>query len=185
MDYTDTFSGKRIFPFAPEVEQISILDIAHALSNICRFGGHTKEFYSVAQHSILVSQHCDPTDALWGLLHDASEAYIGDLTKPIKQLEELKPYRDAEDRLHRVISIKFKLSETIPESVKRADKVMLMTEKRDLMKAADLRVKQNIDIKPLPKRIIPLPPKTSEQLFMERFNSLMSLAETAHPQFGG
>src|ERR1017187_10636100 len=74
-----TFSGIHFWPLLPNPADIRIEDIAHALSNQCRFAGHAREFYSVAEHSVRVSQLCPPEDALWGLLHDASEAYLTDV----------------------------------------------------------------------------------------------------------
>lgn len=71
-DWIATFTGGVFFPLAPRVEDVRISDIAHALSMLCRFAGHTRGFYSVAQHSVLVSRLCSQQDALWGLLHDAS-----------------------------------------------------------------------------------------------------------------
>jgi len=73
-DWFQTYTGKKVFAFEPRGIDISITDIAYALSNVCRFGGHSL-FYSVAQHSVLVSQVCDPEHALIGLLHDSSHAY--------------------------------------------------------------------------------------------------------------
>src|ERR1035441_1601867 len=94
-----TFSGVRFWPLIPNPADIRIEDIAHALSNQCRFGGHTREFYSVAEHSVRVSQLCTPENALWGLLHDASEAYLSDVTAPITELPQLEAYRAAERSL--------------------------------------------------------------------------------------
>lgn len=104
--YIETSSGKAFYPYNPAAEQIDINDIAHAISQLCRFGGHSKQFYSVAQHSILVSKYLrdngeSPVIQLYGLLHDATEGYMVDLPTPIKQL--LPDYRAAEDRLHDII----------------------------------------------------------------------------------
>src|ERR1039457_118422 len=86
--FIGTFSGLRFWPLDPNPEKILIDDIAHALAHQCRFGGHASRFYSVAEHSVHVSRLCPPEDALWGLLHDASEAYLVDLPRPLKQLPE-------------------------------------------------------------------------------------------------
>jgi uncharacterized protein len=133
-DWIQTFSGLVMYPLDPRVSEICIEDITHALSNLCRFTGHTKTFYSVAEHSVRVSWECDPADALWGLLHDASEAYLADMSRPMKRSPGFGPiYMEAEARLMRVICLKFGLSPECPESVKVADTRLLMTEKRDLM----------------------------------------------------
>ena len=81
-----TTTGRQFWPASPDPEQIQIEDIAHALSNLCRFGGHTREFYSVAQHSVLVSQNVPDDLRLVGLMHDATEAYCGDMIRPLKNV---------------------------------------------------------------------------------------------------
>ena len=118
--WIQTYSGGKFFPLSPESEGITIEDIAHALSNLCRFAGHVKRFYSVAQHSVLVSHYCDPIDALVGLLHDASEAYLLDMPRPLKKSGYFEAYLEAEDRLMRVIEKKFGI-QPMTESVHRAD----------------------------------------------------------------
>ena len=133
-DWIQTFSGKKMFPLNPQPDQISILDIAHALACECRFTGHCREFYSVAQHSVLVSKQVPERDALWGLLHDASEAYLCDFARPLKRHSKLGDlYREAENRLMAVICEVFGLPPTMPESVKIADTRMLLTERDELM----------------------------------------------------
>jgi hypothetical protein len=119
-----------IDPLNPRPEDISIMDIAHALANTCRFNGHCSEFYSVAQHSFLVSSHVPPRAALWGLLHDAAEAYIGDIIRPIKILSEAAGLVAVEEALARVIREKF--GAIIYPEVAEADDRMLVTEMRAL-----------------------------------------------------
>jgi uncharacterized protein len=127
--WMQTYSRVRFDPLNPHPSQINIEDIAHALSMICRFGGHARRFYSVAEHSVLVSRHCAPEDALAGLLHDAAEAYVGDLIRPIKHLPALAPYRDAEDWLLEIILEREGLAHVLPESVKFADNAVLAAER--------------------------------------------------------
>ena len=82
--WIQTYTGKKFFPMNPKTEDLDIIDIAHALSMKCRFVGHTKQFYSVAQHSVIVSWNC--SNPHLGLLHDAAEAYLPDVPAPIKDL---------------------------------------------------------------------------------------------------
>lgn len=129
--WIQTASDGQFFLDVPRVEDVKIEDIAHALSNLCRFTGHVRRFYSVAQHSVLVSFECDREDALAGLLHDATEAYVGDVSSPLKSM--LPEYRAIEARVWRVIAARFGLPDELPESVRHADAVLLATEKRDLL----------------------------------------------------
>src|SRR5262249_40412991 len=107
--YLQTVSGRRLDPFTPDLEQIDVADIATALANQCRFGGHTRVFYSVAQHSCLVTDVLrerggSATELRWALLHDASEAYLVDLPHPIKHRSELgRLYAEAEAGLQQAI----------------------------------------------------------------------------------
>ncbi len=131
-DWITTFTGKRFYPLDPKVKEIDVNDIMHALSNQCRFAGHCTEFYSVAQHCVLVSHMCDPQDALWGLIHDASEAYLVDVPSPMKKSATFEAYRKAEKRVMDTICEAFGLPSDGPPSVKAADKRVLATEARDL-----------------------------------------------------
>lgn len=127
-----TYTGKQ-FDFAdPQPDQIVIEDIAVSLSRTVRFRGMTIEPYSVAQHSVLVASLVPPEDALWGLLHDAAEAYVGDLPKPIKH-HMGRAFRAVEDRILQVIGETFGLSWPVPDSVAVADRQMLVTEVERLM----------------------------------------------------
>lgn len=133
-DWIQTYSGIEFYPCDPRPDEVRIKDIAHALSMQCRFTGHCRRFYSVAEHSVHVSHVCDPADALWGLLHDASEAYLCDLSRPVKKHSELgRIYEGLEAQLMLTISCAFDLSPMQPESVEDADKRMLYVEARDLM----------------------------------------------------
>jgi len=168
--WIQTFSGRKFFPLSPNASDISLLDIAHALSNICRFTGHTKEFYSVAQHCVLVSYICDSKDAIAGLLHDASEAYLSDIARPLKHSGSFEEYRKIEKHLQSMIFQKFGLSLEEPEGVKRADNILLATEARDLLSPLNEDWVQSA--KPLPFTITPLSPKEAKALFLDRFDEL-------------
>ena len=127
-----TYTGKKFFPLDPRPEDIDIYDIAHALSNQCRFAGHCTGFYSVAQHCVLVSLMCPEEDAMWGLMHDATESYLIDVPSPLKKCPEFSFYREAEANLMAVICDVFRLSRDEPPSVKLVDKRILATEARDM-----------------------------------------------------
>jgi hypothetical protein len=126
-----TFTGKLVDLANFTEADVRLPDIAHALSLINRYTGHTTAPYSVAQHSVMVSHLCRPEDAAWGLLHDASEAYLGDVARPLKAL--LPDYVELEHHVQRTIGKHFGLSWPIPESVKAADSMALLAEKRVLL----------------------------------------------------
>lgn len=169
------FSHRAFYPFAPDLNDINIQDIAHALSCICRFGGHCSEFYSVAQHSVSVSLILEALDgklaASYGLLHDASEAYIGDVPRPLKISSHYAFYRDVESSIQDLIYRRFALSpSTVPELLRYADNLMLATEKRDLMDP------EASPWEGLPAtaqdKIEPMSPREAENAFLARANYL-------------
>ncbi len=171
--YFRTFRGKRVHPLSPQPDEIDIDDVARSLSQQCRFLGHTDAFYSVAQHSVLVSQHVPHDDALWGLLHDASEAYLCDLPSPIKREPEMRIYRIAEDRLMACIAQKFGLAAEMPESVRRADRLILATEFRDVTTVDDPAwITTECGVEPLADVIFPWPAAVAEENFLRRFVEL-------------
>ena len=136
-DWIQTYTGRQFWPLSPRAEDIDVLDIAHALSNLCRFGGHCTQFYSVAQHSVLVSQVCEEMAsevtgaALWGLLHDASEAYLADVPRPVKPY--LAGYEELETQLLKTVAERFDLPWPVPRTVKWIDNAILMDEMEQLM----------------------------------------------------
>lgn len=118
-----TYTGKRINLFNINAADICIVDISHHLSQTCRFGGATQEFYSVAQHSVHVSAILADEYQLWGLLHDAAEAYVGDVIRPVKYA--LPDFQQLEKEVLCYISKAFELDWPIPEAVKMADETVL------------------------------------------------------------
>ncbi|MCC6777840.1 MAG: hypothetical protein IT537_14595 [Hyphomicrobiales bacterium] len=173
-DYFRTHTGRHVHPLDPKADEISIFDIARSLSHLCRFLGHTTAFYSVAQHSVLVSQFVPPEDALWGLLHDATEAYLADLPAPIKRDAQMTTYRLAEGRLMVTICRRFGLRPEMPRSVMMADKAVLATEFRDVTTMNDLRwIKDECGVPPVPNlRIEPLMPNQAKRAFLDRWVEL-------------
>jgi hypothetical protein len=170
--FIGTFSGLRFWPLDPDPAKILIDDIAHALAHQCRFGGHASKFYSVAEHSVHVSRHCLPEHALWGLLHDASEAYLVDLPRPLKLLPEFAAYREAERRLQRAVSVRFGLAPEQPASVTAADDKMLWIEAHSLLGSMPVEVIR--DTRPPFEITDPLLPVEAERLFLSRFKELES-----------
>jgi len=130
-DWMQTHSGTAFWPLDPLPEDVSITDIAHALSHLCRYAGHTHNFYSVAQHSVLVSRNLPAEHAMWGLLHDAAEAYVVDIPRPLKRY--LKGYAQIEAGVLRAIAQHFELPPEIPAEVKRVDNAILADESVQLM----------------------------------------------------
>ena len=208
-DWLQTFSGKSLYPFDIRPEDIDINDIAHALSLMCRFNGHCKEFYSVAEHSVRVAWHmenkyreyglCTPTPdktSIYGLTHDMQEFILCDFPRPLKR--NFPEYKKLEKDVYECILKKFGLStdfDNIPcfdnyglsngnkacyfptrnfipvnEAVKKADNILLATEKRDLME----REPQDwhLDAEPLDERIVPYSSKDAERLFLSEFYRL-------------
>jgi 5'-nucleotidase len=172
-----TCSGLKFYPTAPKASEVKIRDIAHALALVCRFGGHVKEPYSVAQHSVLVSrQLCnyEPTNTLlqmYGLLHDASEAYIGDMVRPLKV--QMPLFLEIEERLMKVIYKAFKLpklSEREERLLKRADNELLLAERRDILVYTTHR--WHIPEKPAAVDIDPWNWVRAESEFMQRYKFL-------------
>jgi len=146
--------------------------VAHALSQLCRFTGHTKVFYSVSEHCCHVHDLLEPELQIQGLLHDAHEAFVGDVSSPLKML--LPDYKLVERRAEHSLRRKFGLPDLLHPDVKEADLIMLATERRDLIDL-DPHAWQILDgIDPLPWRLLswyrrPWSPARAKREFLKRF----------------
>jgi hypothetical protein len=179
--WIQSYTGMKVHPLNLQPEQIRIEDIAHALSMQCRFAGHCREFYSVGEHSVRLAAQLQregrtSEECLWGLLHDASEAYLQDITRPVKRSSIMQGYLEVEARACEAICVKFGLSPEQPECVTVADHRMLATELRDLLGPppdvwTDL---QRIDAQPYPWKIDPWGRRMVEISFMEKFHRYAS-----------
>lgn len=164
------------FDFAdPKPEQIVVQDIAWGLANTCRFNGQCNRFYSVAQHSVLASHIVPPEHALAALLHDAAEAYTGDMVKPLKNL--LPDFKIVEARVEAAIFDKFGLPHEMSPEIKLADLRLLRTEQRDLTAGAGDNWNGLDEYEPLPERIIAFAPWRAYRYWFERFWALTGSSE--------
>lgn len=155
----------------PEKNIITIEDIALSLSNICRFGGQVKEHYSVAQHSVYVSYAIEEQYAMDGLMHDAAEAFLGDIPTPFKNL--LSDYKIFETQHEADIFARFGLDYPMVDAVKVADKAVFCAEVRD-MKPKHTHWDGYCNIIPFEDKIIPWSNKVAYRMFLDRFFELLS-----------
>ena len=164
--WMETYTGKRVNPLDMNVSDVDIEDITHALSQICRYGGHCHKFYSVAEHSIRVAVKVKENLRLAALLHDAAEAYLGDVIRPLKHCFPM--LSEAEARAQNIIYKAFGISLTYMEvnAIKIVDNVLIATEARDLM--VNSATWNNLPT-PLPETITPIPMHQVRSIFLEKF----------------
>jgi uncharacterized protein len=174
-NWIQTYTGRKFHLFDPQPDEICIEDIAHALAMQCRFAGHTRFHFSIAQHCYILSLlGKDILQCFQLLMHDASEAYLVDVPRPLKP--DLTNYYEIEDRIMTVIAAKFGFDWPMTPEVKRMDTQMLFTERNQLLirvEAADWM--KGFDEKDYPAFPITLPaiePFRAEQLFLSRFTEL-------------
>lgn len=174
--WNQTFSGLAFDLVKPDRSMVSIKDIAQSLANLCRFNGHCRRFYSVAEHSLYVSRAVPRPYALQGLLHDATEAYVGDMVAPLKSI--LVDFKEVESRVREAVCARFGLAVEMPWEVQIADKRMLSTEleylllppPRDwgtMLEACELH-----EIGLCHPNQMGLPPREAHRRFLERFAEL-------------
>lgn len=168
--YIGTFSGLRFWPLLPNPDAILLADIAHALVHQGDLAA-TPRSSTRSRSTPLTSADSGLLEhALSGLLHDASEAYVVDLPRPLKLLPEFAPYREAERRLQRAVAVRFGLPEDQAASVTEADDTMAWIEAHSLLDSAAVEVIR--DERPAFEIMDPLPPVEAERLFLSRFKEL-------------
>lgn len=179
MTYTDrkgdwmiTYTGKRFYPLDPRAEDIDIVDIAHALSLTNRFNGHTEFPYSVAQHSLKVSLFVTDGQFLGGLLHDAAEAYVNDMVRPVKQY--LVEYKAIENGILNVIEQKYNVNTRTPQ-IKLADNSALVTEASQLCSGESWYYDSHWPT-PFPYTIHPRNWESVQEEFLERFEQIATFS---------
>jgi len=168
-----TFTGRLVNPLDLKPEDVDIVDIAHHLARIGRYTGATRgDFaYSVAQHSVSVSLLC-PENRLWGLLHDASEAYLNDIARPLKYAPSFAAYKEFEALAMAAIATRFGLQMPEPKEVKWADNKVLATEYRDLMSDGSEFHTSFLETLPEPmnRTIVPWEPNKAEEAFLYQYD---------------
>ncbi len=163
-----THTGKRFDLFEPDADMIDPRDIAHSLANLCRFNGHTREFYSCIVAELVSEEH-----KLVALLHDATEAYLGYMTRPLKQW--MHAYQDFEDWTWRRVCERFDIPTELPACVHQADLIALATERRDLMPADPAIWDCLIGIEPMAETIRPWSATEARLTFHQRLMDQLAI----------
>lgn len=169
-DWLQTYTGRAFWPLDPRPEEVDPVDIAHALGMICRYAGHVRSYYSVAEHCVLMSRAVTPRHALWALLHDATEAYLLDLPRPVKYA--IPQYREIEDQLMAVICRRFALDPVPPAEIKEADTRILVDERHALLGPPPLPWKSTENVAALGVTIRCWTPAQAAAAWLDRFTEL-------------
>lgn len=169
-DWIQTYRGGQFWPLDPRALEIDVFTIAHALAHLCRFGGHCLRFYSVAEHCVLLSRAVPPEHALAALLHDAAEAYLVDVPRPIKRM--LPTYMAAEHAIEAAIAERFGLDAHLPPIIAEADRRILTDEAAQNM--APPPVPWSTQAEPLGVVLECWPPQRAEVEFLDRFMILQA-----------
>ena len=170
--WMQTFTGRAFRPWHAGPDDIDPRDIARSLSMQCRYNGHVSRFYSVAEHAVLMTQwfyeQGDRESALWALLHDAAEAYIGDMVRPLKITDEMQAYRELDDTLTGLIAFRFGANGlSMPDAVRAADNRILLDERAVLLGAPAQPWHQDTDgTQPLGVTIAGFDPYTAEDRWL-------------------
>lgn len=173
--YVPTFSGRRLHPFSPAPQDILLKDIIHGLSNLSHYFARSLEYYSIAQHCVLVSLHCEPGAKLHSLLHHAEEAYLGVMPLPMQSCGYFRRYRSARSHLREAIFAKFKAPLPWPNSVAQADMLIMATEERDLIphQITEKRHQKKWGKRGLPQTITPWSPAEAANRLALRFHQVL------------
>lgn len=187
--WMQTYSGRKFFPLEPSADDIELIDVAHGLAYTCRYGGHTKRYYSVAEHCVLVSEIIErdakasgmPANtvqalALEALLHDSAEAFVGDMVRPLKHQPEMVEFRNAEAKIEDCVRAAFNIIST-PESrkiIKIVDDRILVDEIRALMPNPTMYLETDTlrGVEPLGVPVHGWPPEYAQAKFLERYREL-------------
>jgi hypothetical protein len=174
-----TYTGKSVDLLNPDPAQICIEDIAHHLSQLNRYNGGCPHPFSVAQHSLYVAEILPPELKLWGLLHDAPEAYLGDLVSPAKRIEQLAAvFKPIEAGIMAAVATAFGLATVDYAPIKRADKavqaveMVVLNDWPDLVEIDDLPPLAAIEIEERPWQEV-------EREFMAAFRAFNRLCKAA------
>jgi len=171
--WMQTFTGVQYYPYDPRPEDFNLEDIAHALSMLCRFNGHSDFFYSVAQHSTVMSTKVSKENRLWALFHDAAEAYLGDLIRPVKRGSALGiEFSALEDHTLSMIAERFDLPWPIPDEIHEADNRMLATEARDVL-GGQVRDWNLGGAEPYTKVLVEWTPQMAKTLFLHQYDQIL------------
>lgn len=165
-----TYTGRQFWPMDPDPDDVDPTDIAHALAHLCRYNGHVARFYSVAEHCLLLSHAVAPRNALWALLHDATEAYVGDMIRPLKW--HIPDFSRVEDGVMDSIAQRFGLAGPMPAEVKAADSRILLDERAALLtlSAHPWAVE---DLEPLGVAVQGLEPPQAKASYLARLHELV------------
>ena len=162
-------SGAWLDLLAPNTSNFTVEDIAHGLAHQCRYAGQCRDFYSVAEHSLLVSEMVQD-DPLAALLHDAAEAFLGDITRPLKQM--LPDYRRIETEMQRAIFSRFGVDPRSNPAIKNADLAILAAEQKQMMPVGTDDWARHDGIQPAPVKIRFLSPHQAKAEFLQRYRML-------------
>lgn len=189
--WMQTYSGRKFYPLAPLVDDIELMDVVHGLAMTCRYGGQCRRFYSVAEHCLIVSslveQHARNAGmaepevralAREALMHDSSEAYIGDMIRPLKHQPEMIEFRRAEAAIETAIFAKFGIVSTHESHaiIKTIDNRILVDEISQLMPLPEMYLESPLlaEESPFGVKLACWEPQRAQEQFMARYRELFT-----------